>query len=84
MKPHWLSRPENVRRLWRGFVVLLALVVAAQFLVPVHGYLAAESWFGFSALFGFLACVGMVLFAKLLGLWLKRRDDYYGKGNGDD
>ena len=35
------------------------------------------------ALFGFLACVGMVLFAKLLGVFLKRRDDYYEDGDGD-
>lgn len=83
MKPQWLSRPENVRRLWRGFVTVLAFVVAAQFAVPVHGYFAAEDWFGFAALFGFLACVGMVLFAKLLGLLLKRRDDYYEDGSGD-
>ena len=83
MKPHWLSQPENVRRLWRGFIVALALIVAAQHFMPVHGYFAAEARFGFAALFGFLACVGMVLFAKLLGVFLKRRDDYYEDGDGD-
>lgn len=83
MNPPWLSRPGTVRLLWRGFIVVLALVVAAQFLVPLHGHFAAEAWFGFAALFGFLACVGMVLFAKLLGLFLKRRDDYYEGGGGD-
>lgn len=82
MRPHWLSRPENVRRLWRAFVVVLALTVAAQFLVPVHGHFAVEEWPAFSALFGFLACVCMVLVARLIGFFLKRRDDYYG-GNDD-
>ncbi|HEU0223928.1 MAG TPA: hypothetical protein VFR29_00670 [Steroidobacteraceae bacterium] len=83
MKRPWLSRPENVRLLWRGFIAVLALVVALQVAVPVHGFFRAEAWFGFSALFGFLACVGMVLFARLLGVFLKRRDDYYEDGRGD-
>lgn len=82
MRPHWLSRPENVRRLWRAFVVALALTVGAQFLAPVHGYFAPEEWPAFSALFGFLACVGMVLVARLIGFFLKRRDDYYGGNDG--
>lgn len=83
MKPHWLSRPENVRRLWRAFIVVLALTVAAQFVVPVHGYFVADGWFAFSAIFGFLACVGMVLLAWLLGLVLKRHDTYYGEDDDD-
>ena len=77
MKPHWLYRPENIRRLWWAFVAVLALAVAAQFVVPVHGPFAADGWFAFSAVFGFLACVGMVLLAWLLGLALKRHDTYY-------
>jgi hypothetical protein len=34
------------------------------------------------ALFGFAACAAMVLFAKLVGAFLKRRDDYYDDGDG--
>ena len=37
----------------------------------------ADAWFGFGAVFGFAACVAMVLVAKALGLVLKRDDDYY-------
>ena len=81
MKPHWLSRPETIRLLWRTFAAVLALTVGAQWLVPVHGHFAPEGWFGFAAGFGFLACVGMVLIARLIGYFLKRPDDYYG---GDD
>ena len=55
----------------------LELTVAAQLAVRVHGHFAVDGWFAFSAIYGFLACVGMVLFAKLLGLVLKRRDTYY-------
>lgn len=76
-KTHWLGRPETRRRLWIAFAVLLAASVLAQVLVHVHAYFAVDGWFGFNAAYGFLTCVGMVLFAKLLGLAIKRPDHYY-------
>ena len=30
---HWLDRPANVKRLWRGFLAVLVLTVAAEGLV---------------------------------------------------
>lgn len=74
---HWLSRPETVRRLWVAFAVVLALSVAIEALVHMHPRFRIEGWFGFHAGYGFLACVGMVLFAKGLGVLLKRPDGYY-------
>ncbi|MEX1994143.1 MAG: hypothetical protein WD929_05730 [Steroidobacteraceae bacterium] len=83
MKTPWLSRPGSIRTLWRVFVAVLALTVAAQLVVHVHGYFRVDGWFAFSAIYGFLACVAMVLFAKLLGLVLKRRDSYYEEPDDD-
>jgi sterol desaturase/sphingolipid hydroxylase (fatty acid hydroxylase superfamily) len=76
---HWLSRPATVRRLWQGFAAILIVSVLAQVLVHMHTYFGLDGWFGFNAGFGFLSCVGMVLFAKVLGLLLKRPDDYYDR-----
>lgn len=74
---HWLVRPSTVRLLWWIFGLILALTVAAQLLVHVHGFFGIDEWIGFHAAFGFLACVAMVVFAKLLGVVLKRPVDYY-------
>jgi len=74
---HWLYRPENLPKLWWGFWIILAITVIAQIFVHVHAYFTVDGWFGFSALYGFLACAGMVIFAKVLGSWLKRPEDYY-------
>jgi hypothetical protein len=79
----WLSRPSTIRLLWRVFAVVLAVSVAAQLLFKVKGYFGADSWLGFGAVFGFLSCVAMVLFAKALGWILKRDEDYY-VGPDDD
>jgi hypothetical protein len=74
---HWLYRPENRPKLWWGLWIILATTVIAQIFVHVHAYFSVDGWFGFSAVYGFLACAGMVIFAKVLGSWLKRPEDYY-------
>lgn len=76
---HWLDKPDNVKRLWRGFLVVLALTVLAQLVVHLHPHFAIDSVFGFSAWFGFLACAAMIVVAKALALLLKRPDTYYGE-----
>jgi len=74
---HWLSRPGTIRRLWVGFAVLLALTVVAQFVIDIKGYFGLDGWPAFAAVYGFGACVAMVLVAKMLGVVLRRPDDYY-------
>jgi len=74
---HWVYRTENRPKLWWGLGVVLFLSVAAQAFFHVHAYFTLEGWFGFNAVYGFLACAAMVLFAKLLGFLLKRPEDYY-------
>ena len=73
----WLVRPTTIKLLWRVFIVILALTVLAQLVIKVKGYFGIDDWFGFAALFGFLACVAMVLIAKALGFALKRDQNYY-------
>ena len=77
-RPHWLDQPRNVKRLWRGFLGVLALTVAVELAVVLHPAFAVEALFGFHAAYGFLACAAMIVVAKVLGLVLKRPDTYYG------
>lgn len=74
---HWLVRPSSIRRLWIGFSAILAFTVLAQLAISIKGYFGVDGWFGFGAAFGFLSCVAMVLVAKVLGVLLKRDEDYY-------
>lgn len=73
----WLARPTTIRLLWWLFAFFLAISVVAQFFIPGHPHFKADGWFGFHAVFGFLACGAMVLVAKLLGYLLKRPENYY-------
>ena len=80
---HWLVRPATIRKLWIGFSIVLAAVVLAQTVVYIKGYFGVDAWFGFGAVYGFVCCLLMVLVAKLLGLVLKRSQDYYDEPDED-
>ncbi len=82
-RSHWLDEPRNVRRLWRGYLAVLAVVVVAELAVALHPHFRVDAIFGFHAAYGFLACAAMILVARALGWVLKRRDTYYD-GAGDD
>jgi hypothetical protein len=77
MSDHWLVRPRTIRRLWQGFVAVLALTVLAELAIEAHPHFAVERLFGFNALYGFLACAVLILVAKGIGLVLKRPETYY-------
>ena len=76
---HWLARPRTIRRLWAGFAIVLAGTVAAGFAVDMHPHFGIERLPAFFAVFGFGACVAMVVASKLLGALLKREDTYYDR-----
>lgn len=82
-KMHWLVRPSTIRKLWWGGGIVLALTVLAEFVFPHKGHFGIDEWFGFGAVYGFLSCLAMVVFAKVLGFVLKRDEDYYARDNAD-
>lgn len=76
---HWLVRPDTIRKLWIGSAVVLVLTVVPDFFVEHHPHFGFDGIPGFSAAYGFLACVAMVVLAKGLGFVLKRKDTYYDR-----
>jgi len=76
-REHWLVRAKTIRLMWRGGFVVLALTVLSELLVESYSSFGIDGTFGFYAWFGFAACVAMVLFAKGLGVFIKRPDTYY-------
>ncbi len=74
---HWLTRPKTIRWLWLIFIVILALTVIPDLVIHQHAVFGIEGSFGFYAWYGFITCVAMVAFSKILGIFLKRPEDYY-------
>lgn len=77
MDEYWLTRSSTIRMLWIVFVAVLAGTVLMDLFIEHHSYFDLAGTFGFGAWFGFASCVAMVVFAKALGVVLKRPDTYY-------
>ena len=78
-KQHLFDKPENIRRLLRLLYLACALLLAADLFIHRHVTHPWESLWGFFALFGFAACVLLVLLARQLRKILKRPEDYYDR-----
>ncbi|PLY00014.1 MAG: hypothetical protein C0623_08055 [Desulfuromonas sp.] len=74
----WFDHPQNIKRLKIGFYIVLVLLVVPDFFMHKHTlFSSVEALPGFYALFGFIACVVIILVSKLFGLALKVKEDYY-------
>jgi hypothetical protein len=81
-RKHWLYRKENLPKLWVIQIGILLLAVLPEFFIHHHLYFEEQGFildgsFGFYAWYGFITCAGMVALAKILGIFLKRKDTYY-------
>ena len=79
---HWLYRRSSLPRLWLIQAVILLLALLPEFFVHHHAHFSqqgvkVDATFGFFAWYGFLTCAAMVAGAKILGIFLKRKDTYY-------
>lgn len=76
-KQHLFDNPRNVSWLLRGFYSTCLVLFILDFILHRHTTHPWENLSGFYALFGFVACVSLVLIAKQLRKILKRKEDYY-------
>ncbi len=79
MKQHWLYKKESIKKAWIFGVIVLLISVMVEIVVRLHADFYLADWFSFNAVFGFISCVVMVVFARLLGFLIKRKEDYYDK-----
>lgn len=70
---------SNTRRLKQIAYGALALTVVIDFFIPRdHPHFFWDNIPGFSAVYGFVSCVLIIVVSKALGkLWLAKPEDYY-------
>lgn len=76
-EPTWFDQAKNVKLLLRGLFLICALLVVLDFIIHRHIYHAWEKIPAFYALYGFIACVILVLLARAMRVVLMRPEDYY-------
>ncbi|MEA1967903.1 MAG: hypothetical protein U9N77_06760 [Thermodesulfobacteriota bacterium] len=77
-KKHMFDKPENVKRLLVIFFSSVVILFVVDFFVHKHAHFPFETWPVFYAVFGFVACVLLVLISRfVLRPLVKREEDYY-------
>lgn len=76
---HWLCRPDTIRKLWIGGILLSAVFVLLDLFIKPYAYFGIDGTFGFYAWFAFGTSIAMVVGANFLGIFLKRKDTYYDR-----
>ncbi len=76
-KIHFLDRPENIERLLRVFYAICVLLALADVVFHRHTSFDWEKIPAFYAIYGFVACVSLVLIAKKIRNVVMRKEDYY-------
>ena len=76
-KRHIFDDPRNVKRAIYALYGVCALWLLGDFVIERHADHPWEALFGFYPLYGFGACVLLVLIAKQMRKVLMRKDDYY-------
>lgn len=80
------TRPKTSRTkiiIYGLFVFSLISSLVAERFIKVHGMFGLDGRVFFHAWFGLISCVVIVLFSKFLGLFLKRKEDYYKESRND-
>ena len=76
-KRHVFDEPRNVKRVIYALFAVCAITFIADFFVHRHVDHPWEGLFGFHAIYGFVACVVLVLIAREMRKILMRREEYY-------
>jgi hypothetical protein len=82
-KKHIFDNPRNVRLVVRGLVACCVILFGLDFVLHRHTVHPWESFPGFYALYGFIACVVLVLLARELRKAVMRDEDYYDPADSE-
>ena len=73
----FFDKPKNIKIMRRVFHLSLVVLIALDFFISKHPQFSMEGIPGFYATYGFIACALIIAVSKALGLWLKKKEDYY-------
>jgi hypothetical protein len=83
-RKYLFDNPRNTRLVIRGLVAACVILAGLDLVLHRHGEHPWEGVIGFYALYGFVACVILVLLAKEMRKLVMRDEDYYERRGADD
>tara|TARA_Y100000590_G_scaffold467150_1_gene645018 strand:+ start:19267 stop:19488 length:222 start_codon:yes stop_codon:yes gene_type:complete len=70
---------KQIKRLWIIFITVLIILFFSDLLIDRKSYFKIDEVFAFPSIYGFLSCIFLIVISKVIGIFLKRKDDYYDK-----
>ncbi len=83
-RKYLFDNPRNTRLVVRSLVAACVILAGLDLVLHRHGEHPWEGVIGFYPLYGFVACVLLVLLAKEMRKLVKRDEDYYERRGPDD
>jgi hypothetical protein len=78
--PGILEKPKTIRILWIALYAICGLTVLSELFIERHPHFTVDKYFGFYAILGFGCCAVLIIFAKIIGFLLKRKEGYSNGG----
>lgn len=78
-KRGWFDKKNNLILFLRFFYGSLIVLLVLDFFVDKHPYFGFDGAPSFSAAYGFISCVLLVLIAKVLRMFMMKDEDYYDR-----
>lgn len=78
-KSGWFDKKSNLILFLRIFYASLVVLLVLDLFIDKHVVFGFDGAPSFSAAYGFISCVLLVLFAKVLRIFMMRDEDYYDK-----
>ena len=74
----WVDKPGSANKIFWGLAVICGLLFLADFTYDKYGHFPVELIPGFYGIYGFVTFTALILIAKVLRVFIKRPEDYYG------
>ena len=74
----WVDKPGSATKIYYILIAICVGLFLLDFTYHKHGHFAVENVPGFYGIYGFVMFTGLILAAKALRFFIKRREDYYG------
>ncbi len=75
----WLDRPNSATKIYRGLILVCALLALGGLFAGGHGELAVQNFPFFYGIFGFVAFIFIVFAGIGLRKLVMRDEDYYDR-----
>lgn len=75
----WVDKPGSAMLIVKALAAVCVLLFVLNFFYDPHAKFGVENIYGFYGFYGFIMFTLLILAAKTLRMFIKRREDFYGR-----